>query len=66
VILLLALVADMNMNDIQIIAKNILNLRNSRIELYPVEGHIFKAPAAPHGLIDIVHCPMSRTIVDVG
>jgi hypothetical protein len=47
VILLLALVADMDMNDIQIIAENILNLRNSRIKLYPAEEPMLKAPTAP-------------------
>jgi hypothetical protein len=46
VILLLALVADMDMNDIQIIVEKILKLRNSRIELYPTEGPMLKAPAA--------------------
>ena len=50
-ILLLALVADMNMNDIQIIAEKILNLRNSRIELYLAEGPMLKASAAPHALL---------------
>ena len=66
VILLLALVADMNMNDIQIIAEKILNLTNSRIELYPVEGPMLKAPVAPHALVDIVRCSMLRTTVDAG
>jgi hypothetical protein len=47
VILLLALVADMDMNNIQIIAKKISNLRNTRIELYPVEGSMLKASVAP-------------------
>jgi hypothetical protein len=61
VILLLALVVDMNMNDIRIIAEKILNLTNSRIELYLMEGPILKAPAAPHALVDIVRCLMSWT-----
>ena len=59
VILLLTLVADMNMNNIQIIVEKILNLTNSRIELYPMEGPMLKAPAAPRTLVDIVHCSMS-------
>jgi hypothetical protein len=58
--------ADMNMNDIQIIAEKILNLTNSRIELYLAEGPMLKAPAAPRALVDIVCCSMSRTTVDVG
>ena len=66
VILLLTLLANMNMNDIQIMAEKILNLTNSRIELYPVEGPMLKAPVAPRALVDIVHCSMSRTIVDAG
>ena len=64
VILLLALVVDMNMNDIRIIAEKILNLTNSRIELYPAEGPMLKAPAAPCALVDIVRCSMSRTTID--
>ena len=66
VILLLALVAGMNMNDIQIIAEKILNLTNSRIELYPAEGPMLKAPAASRALVDIVRCLMSRSTIDVG
>ena len=66
VILLLALVADINMNDIQIIEEKILNLTNSRIELYPAEGPMLKAPVASRALVDIVRCSMSRTIIDVG
>ena len=46
--------------------KTLLNIETVRLEVYPAEGPMLKAPAAPHGLIDIVHCPMSRTIVDVG
>jgi hypothetical protein len=66
VILLLALIADMNMNDVQIIAEKILNLTNSRIELYLAEGSMLKAPAAPRALVNIVHCSMSWTTVDAG
>jgi hypothetical protein len=66
VILLLAIVADMNMNDIQIIAEKTLNLTNSRIELYLAEGPMLKAPAAPRTLVNIVRCSMSRTTVDTG
>jgi len=66
VIILLALVADMNMNNIQISAEKILNLTNSRIELYPAEGPMLKAPAAPRALVDIVRCSMSRTTIDAG
>jgi len=66
VILLLTLVEDMNMNNIQIIVEKILNLINSRIELYPMEGPMLKAPVAPRTLVDIVHCSMSWTTVDAG
>ena len=65
-ILLLALVANMNMNDIQIMAEKILNLTNSRIELYPTEGPMLKAPMAPGALVDMVRCSTSRTTVNVG
>jgi hypothetical protein len=56
----------MDMNDIQIIAEKILNLRNSRIELYLAERPMLKAPVASCALVDIVRCSMSRTTVDVG
>jgi hypothetical protein len=56
----------MNMNDIQIIAEKILNLTNSRIELYPMEGPMLKPPAASCTLVDIVRCSMSWITVDAG
>ena len=64
VILLLTLVADMNMNDILIIAEKILSLTNSRIELYRAEGLMLKLSVAPRTLVDIVRCSMSRTTID--
>jgi hypothetical protein len=56
----------MDMNDIQIIAEKILTLRNSRIELYPAERPMLKAPTTPCILVDTVQCSMSRTTIDVG
>ena len=65
--ILLADVANMNMNNILIIAKKmILNLIKSRIELYPAEGPMLKAPVALFALVAIVRCLKSWTIVDVG
>jgi hypothetical protein len=52
----------MNTNDILIIAKKIiLNLTNLRIELYPAEGPMLKAPVAPFALVIIMCCLNSRT-----
>ena len=63
--ILLADVANMNTNSILIIAKKmILNLIKSRIELYPAEGPMLKAPVAPFALVAIVRCLRSWTIVD--
>ena len=65
--ILLIDVANMNMNNILIIAKKmILNLTKSRIGLYPVEGPMLKAPVAPFALVAIVRCLKSRTTVDAG
>ena len=63
--ILLADVANMNTNNILIIAKKmILNLTKSRIGLYPAKGPMLKAPVAPFALVVIVRCLKSRTTVD--
>jgi hypothetical protein len=54
----------MFMNNILIIAEMRLNLTNSRIEIYPAEGLMLKAPVAPFPLM--VSCSKSRTTVDTG
>jgi len=65
--ILLADVANMNANNILIIAKKlILNLTTSRIGLYPAKGPMLKAPVALFALVAIVRCLKSRTTVDVG
>ena len=65
--ILLADVANMNTNNILIIAKKmILNLTKSRIGLYLAEGPMLKAPVAPFALVAIVRFLKSWTIVDVG
>ena len=46
--------------------KALLNIEIVRLEVYPAEGPMLKAPAAPCALVDIVYCSMSRTTVDVG
>ena len=62
ILLLLRLAVNMFMNNILIIAQMRLNLTNSRIEIYPAEGLMLKAPVAPFPLM--VSCSKSRTIVD--
>ena len=52
----------MFMNNILIIAQMRLNLTNSRIEIYPAEGLMLKAPVAPFPLI--VSYSKSWTTVD--
>ena len=47
ILLLLILVANMFINNILIIAKMRLNLTNLRIEIYPTEVPMLKAPVAP-------------------
>jgi hypothetical protein len=47
VILLLAVVADMNMNNMLTNAEKILNVTNSRKRLYLAEGPMLKALVAP-------------------
>jgi len=54
----------MFMNNILIIAEIRLNLTNSRMEIYPAEGLMLKAPVAPFPLM--VSCSKSRTTVDAG
>jgi len=64
ILLLLILAANKFMNNIPIIAKIRFNLTNSRIEIYPAEGLMLKAPVAPFPLM--VSCSKSRTTVDAG
>ena len=64
ILVLLRLVANMFINNILIIVKMRLNLTNLRIEMYPAEGPMFKAPVAPVPLM--VSCSKSRTIVGAG
>ena len=64
ILLLLILAANMFMNNILIIAEIRLNLTNSRMEIYPAEGLMLKAPMAPFPLM--VSCSKSRTTVDAG
>ena len=46
--------------------KTLLNIEIVRLEAYPAEGPMLKAPVAPRALLDIVRCSMSRTTVDAG
>ena len=64
ILLLLRLVANMFINNILIIVKMRLNLTNLRIEMYPAEGPMFKAPVAPVPLM--VSCSKSQTTVGAG
>ena len=64
ILLLLRLAANIFMNNILIIAKKRLNLTKLRIEMYPMEGPMLKAPVAPDPLM--VSCSKSRTIVGAG
>jgi hypothetical protein len=61
---LLRLATNMFMNNILIIAEMRLNLTNSRIEIYPAEKLMLKAPVAPFLLM--VSCSKSRTTTDAG
>ena len=61
ILLLLRLAANMLMNIILIIAEKRLNLTNLRVEMYPAEGPMFKAPVAPDPLM--VSCSKSWTTV---
>jgi hypothetical protein len=61
ILLLLRLAVNMSMNNILITAKKRLNLTNLRIEMYPAEGPMLKAPVAPDPLM--VSCSKSRTTV---
>jgi len=64
ILLLLRLVANMFMNNILIIAEMRLNLTNLKIEIFPAEGPMLKAPVAPFPLM--MSCSKSRTKVDAG
>ena len=64
ILLLLRLAANILMNIILIMVEKGLNLVNLRIEMYPAEGPMLKAPVAPDPLM--VSCSKSRTIVGVG
>jgi hypothetical protein len=44
--------------------KTLLNIETIKLKVYPVEGPMLKTPVAPHVLVDIVRCSMSRTTVD--
>jgi hypothetical protein len=35
---------------------DILKIKDNRLGLYPEEGPVLKAPAAPFALVDIVRC----------
>jgi hypothetical protein len=61
ILLLLRLAVNMFMNNILVIAEKRLNLTNLRIEMYPTEGPMLKAPVAPDPLM--VSCSKSRTRV---
>jgi len=39
--------------------KTLLNIETVRLEVYPAEGHMLKAPAATRALVDIVRCSTS-------
>jgi hypothetical protein len=54
----------MLMNTIVIMTEKRLNLTNLRIEMYPTEGPMLKAPVAPDPLM--VSCSKSRTTVGAG
>ena len=62
ILLLLRLLANMFINNVLIIAKMRLNLTNLRIEMYPAEGPMLKAPVAAFPLT--VSCSKSQTTVD--
>ena len=64
ILLLLKLAANMLMNIILIMAEKRLNLTNLRIEMYPAEGPMLKAPVAPDPLM--VSCSKSRTTIVAG
>ena len=64
ILLLLRLAANMLTNIILIMAEKRLNLTNLRIEMYPSEGPMLKAPVAPDPLM--VSCSKLRTTVVAG
>ena len=64
ILLLLRLAANMFMNNILIKAKKRLNLTNLRMEMYPGEGPMVKAPVAPVPLM--VSCSKSWTTIGAG
>jgi hypothetical protein len=64
ILLLLKLAVNMFMNNILTIAKMRLNLTKLRIEMYPAEGPMIKAPVAP--VLLMVSCSKSRTIIGEG
>ena len=64
ILLLLRLAANMLTNIILIMAEKRLNLTNLRIEMYPVEGPMLKAPVALDPLM--VSCSKLRTTVVAG
>ena len=64
ILLLLKLAANMLMNIILIMAENRLNLTNLRIEMYPAEVPMLKAPVVLDPLM--VSCSKSRTTIVAG
>jgi hypothetical protein len=46
--------------------KTLLNIETVKLKVYPAEGPMLKALVAPHALVDIVCCSMSRTTLNAG
>jgi hypothetical protein len=46
--------------------KILLNIETVKLEVYPAEGSMLKAPAAPRALVNIMRCLMLRITVDAG
>jgi hypothetical protein len=46
--------------------KTLLDIETVKLKVYPAEGSMVKAPVAPHALVDIVRCSISRTTLCAG